>query len=151
MKQAKPTNAAGVSVHLTATDPNGNFQDIGTATSNAMGNYAYAWTPPVPGVYSVTASFDGSKSYYGSQAGTAFLVSEATATPVVNPTVPPATQTIAPTSAPTNAPTATVAPTPSPVIIPPTNASPTTTYIGIAVAVIVIVAVAAALVLRRRK
>ena len=76
MQQPKPTDATGVTVHLTAIDPNGNFQDIGYAKSNTMGNYAIDWTPPVPGVYTVTATFEGSESYYQSEAGTAFLVSE---------------------------------------------------------------------------
>ena len=71
----KPTNATGVSVHLTAVDPNGNYQDIGNVTSDLKGNYLTSWTPPVPGLYKLTATFDGSDSYYSSDAETGFLVS----------------------------------------------------------------------------
>ena len=56
MQQPKPTNTTGVKVHLTATDPNGNFQDIGNAVSDELGNYAISWTPPVPGLYKVKAT-----------------------------------------------------------------------------------------------
>jgi len=149
-QQIMPTNVTGVPVHLTAIDPNGNFQDIGTAVSDDLGNYAISWTPPVPGMYTVRATFAGSNSYYSSQAGTSFVVSKASA-------AAPAVVTPVPTQAPTTvivpsqAPTATIAPTPSPVVIPPTGATPTTTYIAIGLGVVIIIAAAAALILRRRK
>jgi outer membrane protein assembly factor BamB len=63
-QQPKPTNATGVQVHLTAIDPNGNFQNIGTATSNMAGNYVTSWTPPVPGIYTITATFAGSQRLF---------------------------------------------------------------------------------------
>ena len=69
-QQAKPVNATGVSVHLTAVDPNGNIQEIGTPTSDITGSYAVQWTPPVPGVYKITAAFGGSASYGDSSAQT---------------------------------------------------------------------------------
>jgi hypothetical protein len=145
MQQPMPTNATGVKVHLTAIDPNGNYQDIGTATSNTLGNYAIPWTPPVSGLYTVTATFEGSNSYYSSKAGTSFVVSAApSAMPVATATP---TQTAAPTSAPTQTPVS-----PSPSVAPqPTSGIPTTTYIAIAAAVVIIAVVAAAVVLRRRK
>ena len=146
MQKPKPTNATGVSVHLTAIDPNGNFQEIGTTNSNALGNYAIPWTPPVSGVYTVTAKFEGSNSYFGSEAGIAFVVSEAAST------APAATPTPTQTAAPTSSPVQTVSPTASPSQAPqPTSGVPTTTYIAIAAAVIVIAVIAAAVVLRRRK
>ena len=150
---APPTNTTGVLVHVTAIDPNGNFQDLGTTVSNTLGNYAISWTPPVPGLYTVTATFQGSNAYYGSQAGTSFLVSKApTAAPAASAVTPAPTQQQTTTSTtPTIAPSNTVAPTPSPVVIPPTSAMPTTTYIAIAALVIIILAVAAAFILRRRK
>ncbi|MCW4017804.1 MAG: PQQ-binding-like beta-propeller repeat protein, partial [Candidatus Bathyarchaeota archaeon] len=151
MQQAKPTDTTGVSVHLTAIDPNGNFQDLGTATSNDLGNYALSWTPPVPGLYTVTATFEGSNAYYSSQAGTSFAVKEPTvAAPVVTPTQAP-TQTEAPS---TSVPIQSVLPSPLPSEAPQPATSagtPTWTYIAIGAAVIVIVAVAAVLILRRRK
>jgi hypothetical protein len=144
-QQGKPTNAIGVPVTLTAVDPNGNLQTIGTATSNSMGNFAYTWTPPVPGLYTITASFAGSKSYYGSDAGTSFVVSKA---PSVSPAL---TQTPTQTSVPTSTPVQTASPSPSAVIIPPTSGMPATTLIAIGAAVIIIIAAAAALILRKRK
>jgi outer membrane protein assembly factor BamB len=149
-QQAKPTNAFGVVVHLTAVDPNGNYQDIGNVTSDITGHYGLMWTPPVPGYYTFTATFAGSNSYYGSSAETGLGVGQAAA-PAASVVTPVPTQ--APTAAitPTVAPTATIAQTPSPVVIPPTSAVPTATYIAIGVAAVVVIAVAAALVLRRRK
>ncbi len=146
MQKVKPTDATGVPVHLTATDPNGNFQDIGTATSNSMGNYAFAWTPPVPGMYTVTATFVGSNSYYSSEAGTSFMVSAASSvSPVVTPTPTPSTTSIA-----TPTPSAVVTPTPTTPQGP--GGIPASTVYAIAAAVVVIVIVAvAAVALRRRK
>jgi len=150
--QAMPTNATGVPVSIDSIDPNGNYVHLGDAVSDTSGFYSLSWTPPdVPGKYTIIATFAGSNSYYSSSAETATYVVPATtsasAAPVASPTQPPATQTIAPTLAPT----ATIAQTPSPVVIPPTSAAPTTTYIAIGAAVIIIVAIAAALALRKRK
>jgi hypothetical protein len=147
-QQPKPNNVKGVTVQVTATDPNGNFQDVGTATGDAFGNFAISWTPPVPGVYKVTATFAGSASYGDSSAGTAFIVSEPKAAPAVVPTSEP---TMPPVTPVTPTPPQPVSPSPSEAVTPPTSAEPTTTYIAIGVAVIVIVAAAAVLVLRRRK
>ncbi len=149
MQQAKPADAIGIQVHLTAIDPNGNFQDIGTVTSDDSGLYSALWTPPVPGKYVVTAKFEGSRSYYQSSAKTAFGVTEAvSAAPVVTPT-PTATQPPITPISPTPIQTP-VSPSPSQAPSP-AAVDMTTTYIAIAAAVIIIVAVAAALVLRRRK
>ncbi len=147
MQKPKPDDVTGVSVYLTAVDPNGNTQEIGTTTTNSLGNYAYAWTPPVPGTYTVTATFEGSESYYQSQAGTSFVVSEAVAaTPVVTPTPTPTPTT------PTPTPVQSVSPSPSEAPQPPTSSGiPATTYIAIGAAVVIIVAAAAFLVLRRRQ
>ena len=148
-QQPKPTNATGVPVHLTAIDPNNNFQDIGTATSDITGNYAISWTPPVPGIYTITATFAGSNSYYGSSGETQMLISSASAV------APQVTSTPAQTPASTTAPTPVQTQTPvspSPSIAPqPTSGMPTTTYVAIGAAVIIVVAAAAALILRRRK
>lgn len=85
-QQPKPTNATGVQVILTALDPNGNLETIGTTTSDINGQYSLMWTPPVPGVYHVSATFSGSNSYYSSSSETSIGVGEeasapATATP----------------------------------------------------------------------
>ena len=148
-QQPKPTNATGVPVTLTAIDPNGNMQNIGTVTSNILGNYAIAWTPPVPGVYTITATFSGSNSYFSSQAGTAIDVSKApvaqasVATPAPAATPPP---TVTTTPSPTASPQVTATPAPA-----PSSAGVPTTYIVIAVVAIIVVVAAAAIALRRRK
>ena len=51
--QAKPTNATGVPVSLSAIDPNGNMVSIGTVTSDINGNYGLAFKPDVPGTYQI--------------------------------------------------------------------------------------------------
>ena len=153
MQQAMPTNATGVTVHLTAFDPNSNTEDLGYVTSDMTGNYAISWTPPVPGLYKITATFAGTNSYGGSSATTALAVSKiaspASAAPATTPApTQPAIVTPTPGQQTT---TPTLAPTPSPVVIPPTSATPITTYVAIGAAVIIIIAIAAALTLRRRK
>ena len=144
-QQALPTNAKGVPVHLTAVDPNGNTQEIGTAVSNIGGTYGITWTPPVEGTYLITATFAGSKSY-GSSYATNYLAVGPATTPAAIVTPAP-TQTTETTPTPAQ----TTSPSPSAVIIPPTSGMPTTTYIAIAAAIIVILAAATALFLRKRK
>ncbi len=145
MQKPMINNVTGVNVHLTAFDPNGNIEDLGNATSDASGNYALQWTPPVPGLYKITATFEGSNSYWPSTAETAISVTEApsaSVAPTQTPTAstPPTTATPSPivTSTPTSAP-------------PPNAQTPITLYAGIAAAVIIIAVVAAAIALRRRK
>ena len=152
-QQAMPTNATGVPVYLTAIDPNGNYQVIGNVTSDITGNYAISWTPAVPGVYTITATFAGSNSYAGSSAETSLLVgAAASAQPVSTSTAtstPPATtSTLTPTTPPTTTAPASASPSAAP---PPSGGIPTTTYVAIAAAVVIILAIAAAIVLRRRK
>ena len=85
MDQGMPI-ATGVELKLETLDPNGNFYEIGNTTSDASGYFAYAFTPEVPGMYTIIATFDGSNSYYGSNAVTSLYVEEA---PVATPTPPP--------------------------------------------------------------
>jgi hypothetical protein len=153
MQKQLPTDAKGVSVIITAIDPNGNSQDLGTAVTDTNGNYGIMWTPPVPGLYQIKATFEGTESYGGSTATTYIGIDAQKANPVVTQTPPP---TVAPTSPSTQAPTnppLTVAPaSPSPSIAPPpTSTVPTATYVSIGAVVIIVVAAAAALILRRRK
>ena len=79
-QQPKPTNATGVQITLTTLDSNNNIQTIGTTTSDITGHYTFAWTPPISGVYKITATFSGSNSYFSSTAETSIAVSEAAAT-----------------------------------------------------------------------
>ncbi len=84
MAQAKPTNATGVEVSIDTVDPNGNFVNLGKATSDINGNYALSFEPEVPGDYQIIATFAGSKSYGPSSATTYLTVEdapEATSTP----------------------------------------------------------------------
>ena len=89
MGQGFPTDAEGVEVVISVMDPNSNYYEIGRTTSDAEGFYSLTFEPLVPGKYTVFAGFEGTKSYYGSQAVTAINVEEApAATPM--PTPPPA-------------------------------------------------------------
>jgi hypothetical protein len=92
MQKPMPANATGVEVTLFTLDPNGNFYEIGTATSDASGAYSLLWEPPVSGKYIIYATFGGTESYWGSTAETALGVSEAPATTPA-PTPPPASMT----------------------------------------------------------
>jgi len=87
-QKPKPANFTGVTVSLTAVDPNNNYITIGTATTDTNGFFHYTWAPPnVPGDYTVTATFAGSNGYWPSSAVTAMNVAEAPATPT--PTAAP--------------------------------------------------------------
>ena len=77
MQKPCPANLEGVDVVLETLDPNNNFYEIGRATSDASGLYSIMWEPPVPGKYTVIATFAGSDSYYRSYSETAFGVTEA--------------------------------------------------------------------------
>jgi outer membrane protein assembly factor BamB len=91
---ARPADAVGVEVVLSVLDPNNNCYEIGRATSDASGFYSCAFTPEVPGKYTIYASFAGSKAYYGSSAETAINVDSApAATPAPTPTPAPMTDT----------------------------------------------------------
>jgi hypothetical protein len=94
MQQARPEDATGVEVILETFDPNGNFYEIGNTTSDINGNFAYAFTPDVPGYYQILATFKGSKSYGASYASTYLTVEEAPqATPTPTPPPPSMTDT----------------------------------------------------------
>jgi hypothetical protein len=62
----RPKDATGVEVKLEAIDPNNNYQDYGTTTTDSYGNYGFNFEPEVPGQYMIIATFGGSESYYGS-------------------------------------------------------------------------------------
>jgi hypothetical protein len=88
MQQPLPTNVTGVPVTLTYVDPNNNSYTIGTtATIGATGQYTMTWTPQIPGVYHITATFSGTNSYGTSSALTSIDVTNAppTASPIASP------------------------------------------------------------------
>jgi hypothetical protein len=84
---SRPSNAAGVPVTLSVVDSNGNYREIGTATSSADGFFSFNWKPDISGQYQVYASFGGSAAYYPSYAVTSFAVDPAhpTAAPTETP------------------------------------------------------------------
>jgi hypothetical protein len=89
MQKPKPTNATGVQVIISVVDANGNYRDIGAATSDLDGFYSLNWTPDIEGKYTVYASFTGSESYWPSHAVTVFNVDSAPATPTPQPAQQP--------------------------------------------------------------
>jgi hypothetical protein len=86
---ALPMNTTGVPVRIDVLDANGNYRTIGTVISDATGSFNFDWMPDIPGKYTVVATFEGSNSYYGSYAQTAFVV-DAAPEPTTEPTPPPA-------------------------------------------------------------
>ena len=86
-----PPKPNGVPVTLTANDPNGNTEIIGTVMTDSSGHYAIAWTPPVPGLYTITSKFEGTNSYWSSSDETSINVVEPSSTPT--PTSSPQTLT----------------------------------------------------------
>jgi hypothetical protein len=142
MQKEHPANATGVTVTLSVLDPNGDTYSIGEAITDASGAYSFMWQPDKVGKYTVYATFQGTKSYYGSSAETAVGVVEA---PQTNPTATPAPTTAAPTTAaPTTAAPTTTAPEPK-------AGTDTVLYAGIAAVVLIVVVAAIAVFLRKRK
>jgi hypothetical protein len=145
MQKPIPANVQGVSVKLTAIDPNGNSINIATVRNDMSGMFFYKWTPPMEGAYKIVATFEGSNSYWPSYAETAVGIDAAT--PVAS-----AAPTVTPTSAPIQTPAATATPSPAPSQIESSGmGSDTAIYVGVAAVVIIAVIAAIALFLRRRK
>jgi hypothetical protein len=78
MQFEKPSDATGVTVTLEAIDPNGNYQYIGTTTSDISGNYGFTFKPEIEGKYTIMATFSGSGGYYGSTTTTYMSVDPTT-------------------------------------------------------------------------
>jgi len=78
VQKARPNDVTGVTVSIDAVDPNGNFVNLGTATTDSSGFFKAMVTPEIEGEYTVIASFMGSKSYWPSYAETALGVAQAT-------------------------------------------------------------------------
>ena len=77
----RPADVEGVEVFLKILDPNGDWYSA-TVTTDNTGVFSHMWAPAIVGEYKVTAVFEGSGSYFGSHATTAFGVDEAPAAPV---------------------------------------------------------------------
>ncbi|MFW6117463.1 MAG: PQQ-binding-like beta-propeller repeat protein [Thermoproteota archaeon] len=144
MQQNCPEDLDGVQVKLTAVDPNGNTVDIGTTTSDGFGFYSYQWTPEMEGKYTITATFEGSKSYYMSYDETAVSVDPAPAE-TVSPTEQPAwyEEPVTPADQPQwyEAPPETVSPTEKPEWYQEPEEPPAYTTIDLALMAAVIVAI----------
>jgi hypothetical protein len=81
-----PADAVGVNVTICVLDPNNNYYEVATATSDTTGFYSAVFAPLVPGKYTVIATFEGTDGYWGSYAETAINVEEAPeATPAPTP------------------------------------------------------------------
>jgi hypothetical protein len=72
----RPADATGVTVKLEAVDPDGEYANIGTTTSDSYGNYGFGFCPEKAGTYMIIATFEGSGAYYGSTATTYLTVTE---------------------------------------------------------------------------
>jgi hypothetical protein len=77
MQKPCPEDATGVEVVITTLDPNGNTYELGRTTTDLSGTFGLSVDPPVPGLYKIIATFEGSDSYYGSSAVTYINVEEA--------------------------------------------------------------------------
>jgi hypothetical protein len=87
MQKPCPTTVIGVQVTIDVLDANGNYRNIGTATSDAAGNFGFAWKPDIPGQFQICAIFEGSESYSRSYGTTYMNVVDAPeATPEPTPT-----------------------------------------------------------------
>jgi outer membrane protein assembly factor BamB len=85
---AAPENFKGVEVSLYAWDgQSAESVPIGTTSTDVYGKYSLAWTPTKAGQYQIFAFFDGSASYYSSEAKADMYVSAAPE--VVEVTTPP--------------------------------------------------------------
>jgi len=94
MQKPRPTEVKGIDVTISVLDSNGNFREIGKATTNGDGFYSLQWQPDIPGKYTVYASFAGSESYWPSHSYTAFAVDALPeATPPPTPSPAPMTDT----------------------------------------------------------
>jgi hypothetical protein len=88
-QQPLPTDTKGVDVIVEVFDPNSNYHEVGRTTSDATGFFKLAFTPEVPGEYTIVTRFPGSESYWSSYAETGLSVEEGTA-PTAAPTQAPA-------------------------------------------------------------
>ena len=74
-----PPSPDGVPVRFLAIGSDDNPVLIGTAMSDSSGQYSFKWTPTSPDIYKITATFDGSDSYWGSWAETGLAIEAAPA------------------------------------------------------------------------
>jgi len=83
----QPMDTTGVTVKIDAINPDGEYVNLGTTTSDASGRFAFEYTPSTAGKYIIYATFEGSASYYGSVAQnemTVMQAAEPTQTPPIS-------------------------------------------------------------------
>ena len=85
MQKAMPTDFIGVQVNIDVIDSNGNYRNIGSATTDASGTFSLSWLPDIPGDFTVIATFMGTNGYWPSFAETSFSVDSAATTPTPSP------------------------------------------------------------------
>ena len=78
-----PTNFTGVPVTIDVLDSNGNYRNVGTATTDSSGTFRITWTPDIAGAFTVIATFHGTNGYWPSYAENGFNVMQA---PSASPT-----------------------------------------------------------------
>ncbi|PVX23220.1 MAG: hypothetical protein CW716_12635, partial [Candidatus Bathyarchaeum sp.] len=71
----RPMDAIGVTVKVEVIAPSGNPESM-DATSDSYGNWALGFCPEETGTYTIVATFEGSKAYYGSTQTTYLTVAE---------------------------------------------------------------------------
>lgn len=91
-QQPQPSNFVGVPVTLGVLDSNGNYYEIGTATTDKTGTYSLTWKPIISGDYTVVATFKGTNGYWPSNSETTFNTMEAPVSSA-SPTTPPSSLT----------------------------------------------------------
>ncbi len=72
----RPADATGVTVKLEGVDPDNEYVNFGTTTSDSYGNWAFGICPDKTGTYMIIATFDGSAGYYGSTQTTYLTVAD---------------------------------------------------------------------------
>jgi len=77
LQHERPEDATGVEVVLEAIKPNGEYENLGTATTDTSGNYGFSFKPEMEGQYQIIATFYGSKGYYSSTTTTYLTVDPA--------------------------------------------------------------------------
>ena len=70
LQKTIPKDVTGVPVTLDVIDSNGNYRNIGTATTDRSGTFGLWWEPDIPGTYTIIACFKGDESYGSSYAQT---------------------------------------------------------------------------------
>jgi outer membrane protein assembly factor BamB len=86
-KQFEHPEILGVPVKIEIIDPNGDYAWIGTATTDTDGTFVYSFIPKVEGKYTIFATFDGSKAYYGSYS-TCYVMVDPAPAPYPTVTIP---------------------------------------------------------------